>query len=59
MHDYFIVDRCIYANFTSKRCIYIPHDWYLMHAVSLQMISKICTILGGDDEKDNDFVEDR
>ena len=30
-----------------------------MHTVSLQMISKVCTILGGDDEKENYFAEDQ
>ena len=50
----------VFMLISHPRIIYTSlHDWYLMHTVSLQMISKICTILAGDDEKDNDFAKDR
>ena len=53
MHDHFIADRCIHANFTPKTYTYIPPPktdikWLLNYALFLQVI----------DEKGNDFDEE-
>ena len=48
IYDHFITDRHNHANFSPKwkkiNFIFPLYDWYLTYTISLQVVSKICTI---------------